>query len=305
MQAKNNLDSKQEQLDQELADVVKAIAVNTKMQKSLLTVKKAVQEEDYDAKEEEEEEEEDNVKEEEEETEMCNGVCTVWTRTKRGELQFCYQKCNLGPSHDPDLHCNCCVEHVRDPKTGDLKLKVEEYKREWRDSESKRRRRKIPAPPPFPKWRRRLEPTQPPFPPPTQADEESAEEESAVPVPTQPPYPPPTQADEESAEQESAVSDKKSSEEMCGREERDEEDKQDADERFAWIWFEQNGVDSNIPKEYSPCVYFSKAKNSCTINKCQFSHNKIFRDEPFAALLKDLTWESVRPPPRQTSRKRR
>ncbi len=46
MQAKNNLDSNQEQLDQEMADVVKAIAVNTNMlvKKSLLTVKKEGQE---------------------------------------------------------------------------------------------------------------------------------------------------------------------------------------------------------------------------------------------------------------------
>ena len=236
MQAKNNLDekkmwlvgtidSKQEQLDWEMADVVEAIAVKTKwfVEKGLLTVKEEGEEEvdnveeeaDYDA--EEEEEEEDNVKEEEEDKES------------------------------------------------------------W-DSKSKKRHH--------------LVPTQPPFPPPTQADEESAEEESAVPGLK------PTQADEEFAEE-------KSSEEMCGREERDEENKQDADERFAWIWFEQNGVDSGIPKEYTPCVYFFKAKNSCTINKCQFSHNKIFRDEPFAAMLKDITWESVRPPPRQTRKKHR
>ena len=157
-------------------------------------------------------------------------------------------------------------------------VKEEEEDKESWDSKSKKRHH--------------LVPTQPPFPPPTQADEESAEEESAVPGLK------PTQADEEFAEE-------KSSEEMCGREERDEENKQDAAERYARIWLEQGGDDSEIPKKYSPCVYFFKAEYSCQNEECQFSHNKIFEDEPFAALWKTLSWKMkvrntfARPPPCQ------
>jgi hypothetical protein len=299
MQAKNNLDSKQELLDQEMADVVKAIAVNTKMlvKKSLLTVKKEgeeseeVEEEDYDAKEEEEEE--DNVKEEEEETEMrivkeeeeetemCNGFCTVWSRKWNKEVQICDRPCNLGPCHPPDHHCHCRGEHFKDPDTGDLKVK--EYEREWRDSESKRRHRKIPAPPPFPKWRcqRHLGPVPPPFPPPGKAYQESAEGESAVPGLG------PAQAGEEFAGE-------KSSEVVCGREEQDEENKhwQDADASYAMMWFEQNGDDSGIPKEYTPCKFHFKAQYGCRTKKCQFSHKGIFHEEPFTALLKNITWQT-------------
>ena len=281
MRAKNNLDYEQEQLDRDMVDVEKAIAVKERCssKKGLLTVKEEeVDEEDYDA--EEEEEEEDNVKEEEEETQMCNGVCSAWTRKKNAEVQFCDRPCNLEPSHDPDRHCHCCGEHFKDPVTGDLKVK--EYEREWRGSESKRRRRKMPPPPPFPEWRRTMVPRQPPFPPPARAGEESAV-----------PGLGPAQAGEEFAGEKSSAG-------VCGREEQDEENKQDADKAYARMWFKQKGLDKGIPKEYTPCLYFFKAGHGCTINACQFSHNPIFREEPFAAMLKTFTWRT-----RQSRKKRR
>ena len=288
MQAKNNLYSKHEQLDQEMADVEKAIAVAMKMRgkESLLTVKKEenesseVEEEDYHY---DPEEEEDNVKEEEEETEMCDGVCSCWHRKKHGELQFCNRRCNLAPSHDrddPDSHCECGDVHFIDENSKDLA--VEERDGEWRGSESKRRRRKMPPPPPFPEWRRTMVPRQPPFPPPVRAGEESAV-----------PGLGPAQAGEEFAGEKSSAG-------VCGREEQDEENKQDADKAYARMWFKQKGLDKGIPKEYTPCLYFFKAGHGCTIKSCQFSHNAIFHEEPFAAMLKTFTWRT-----RQSRKKRR
>ena len=294
MRAKNNLDYEQEQLDRDMVDVEKAIAVKERCssKKGLLTVKEEeeeVDEEDYDA--EEEEEEEDNVKEEEEETEMrmkeeeeetemCNGFCTIWVRKWNRECIICDRPCNLGPGHDPERDCHCCGEHFKDPVTGDLKVK--EYEREWRGSESKRRRRKMPPPPPFPQWRRTMVPRQPPFAPPARAGEESAV-----------PGLGPAQAGEEFAGEKSSAG-------VCGREEQDEENKQDADKAYARLWFKQKGLDKGIPKEYTPCLYFFKAGHGCTINACQFSHNPIFREEPFAAMLKTFTWQT-----RQSRKKRR
>jgi hypothetical protein len=60
---------------------------------------------------------------------------------------------------------------------------------------------------------------------------------------------------------------------------------------YASKWLEQDGHNAGIPKKYSPCVYFFKARDGCQKNECEFSHNEMFRQEPFAALLKNLSWE--------------
>ena len=103
-------------------------------------------------------------------------------------------------------------------------------------------------------------------------------------------------ADEESAEEESAVP---------GMNQAEEESEGNA-EQYARTWLEQNGDDSGIPKEYSPCVYFFKTKRGCQINTCQFSHNEeIFREEPFAALLQKLSWmKKTFAPPRRKKHRR-
>ena len=96
-------------------------------------------------------------------------------------------------------------------------------------------------------------------------------------------------ADEESAEEESAVPGLN----------------QDEEEYYARKWLEKNGDDSEIPKKYSPCVYFFKKKHGCQINTCQFSHNEeIFLEEPFAALLQKLSWrkKTFAPPWRKKHR---
>ena len=84
-----------------------------------------------------------------------------------------------------------------------------------------------------------------------------------------------------------------------------EEESEEAAEWYASKWWEQDGDDSGIPKKYTPCVYFFKARHGCQKNEtCQFSHNEeIFREEPCAAFLKNLSWGRkerktfARPPP--------
>jgi hypothetical protein len=96
-------------------------------------------------------------------------------------------------------------------------------------------------------------------------------------------------------------------------EEEEEEEVKDVEEEefvpngfdYAWLWYDQDGDDSGIPREYTPCKYFFKSKHGCQKNKtCQFSHDKeIFGIEPFAAFLKNLAWDRKerktfpRPPP--------
>ena len=85
-----------------------------------------------------------------------------------------------------------------------------------------------------------------------------------------------------------------------------EEESEEAAEWYASNWWEQDGDDSGIPKKYTPCVSFFKARHSCQNETCQFSHNEeIFREEPFAAFLKNLSWGSTRPPPWNERKKHR
>ena len=65
------------------------------------------------------------------------------------------------------------------------------------------------------------------------------------------------------------------------------------EEDYASKWFAQDGDASGIPKKYTPCVYFFKASaGGCQNTTCQWSHNEeIFGEEPYASLLKNLSWE--------------
>ena len=101
-------------------------------------------------------------------------------------------------------------------------------------------------------------------------------------------------------------------EEVNENKEQAEEESEEAAERYATKWWEQDGDDSGIPKKYTPCVYFFKARHGCQNKTCQFSHNEeIFREEPFAAFLKNLSWGRkerktfARPPPRKERKKHR
>ena len=83
------------------------------------------------------------------------------------------------------------------------------------------------------------------------------------------------------------------------------EEVKDVEFDYARRWQAQGGDDSGIPKEYTPCKFFFKARDSCQMSKCLFSHNTdIFCQEPFASILQNLSWERKaktktfpRPPP--------
>ncbi len=72
-----------------------------------------------------------------------------------------------------------------------------------------------------------------------------------------------------------------------------EEESEETAEGYARKWWEQNGDDSGIPKKYTPCLYFFKARHGCQKDEaCQFSHNgKIFDVEPFHAMVQDRSRE--------------
>jgi len=69
--------------------------------------------------------------------------------------------------------------------------------------------------------------------------------------------------------------------------------KKSEEEWYARKWLEQNGDARGIPKKYTPCSYFFKARHGCQKKEtCDFSHDEeIFCREPFAALLTSLSWE--------------
>ena len=75
------------------------------------------------------------------------------------------------------------------------------------------------------------------------------------------------------------------------------------EEHYAKKWLEQNGDDVGIPKKYTPCKYFFKT--TCRNNKaCEFSHNEeIFREEPFADILKNFCWGRKQTVSQRTRRK--
>ena len=83
--------------------------------------------------------------------------------------------------------------------------------------------------------------------------------------------------------------------------------------QYARKWHEQGGDAVGIPKQYTPCLYFFKAKHGCQRKEaCQFSHNgKIFRKEPFHAMVQSFSWETkerksfTQPRPCQERKKRR
>ena len=68
---------------------------------------------------------------------------------------------------------------------------------------------------------------------------------------------------------------------------------------YAHKWMEQVDIEqsgiwnvSGIQEKYTPCKFFFKARHGCQQNTCDFSHNKeIFRKEPFADFLKNISWE--------------
>ena len=92
---------------------------------------------------------------------------------------------------------------------------------------------------------------------------------------------------------------------LAAKEEEEEEEEEEEGFDYAWLWYDQDGDDSGILREYAPCKYFFKSKHGCQKNKtCQFSHDKeIFGIEPFTAFLKNLAWDRKerktfpRPPP--------
>ena len=115
-------------------------------------------------------------------------------------------------------------------------------------------------------------------------------------------------------EEEEHVAVKKEEEDVEGEEEEEEEKEdvavkkeevKDVEFDYARRWQAQGGDDSGIPKEYTPCKFFFKARDSCQMSKCLFSHNTdIFCQEPFASILQNLSWERKaktktfpRPPP--------
>ena len=85
--------------------------------------------------------------------------------------------------------------------------------------------------------------------------------------------------------------------------------------QYAWKWQEQGGADFGIPKKYTPCLYFFKAKHGCQRDAaCQFSHNgEIFEKEPFTSMVQKRSWTGkmkerktfARPHPCQERKKHR
>ena len=83
--------------------------------------------------------------------------------------------------------------------------------------------------------------------------------------------------------------------------------------QYARKWHEQGGDAVGIPKQYTPCLYFFKAKHGCQRKEaCQFSHNgKIFRKEPFSTMVQLCSWKTkerksfTQPRPCQEKKKRR
>ena len=122
-------------------------------------------------------------------------------------------------------------------------------------------------------------------------------------------------ADEEEEEEDVAVKEEEEDvegeegEEVKDVEEEEEENTVWTDLEYAWMWHAQGGNDSTIPKipkQYTPCKYFFKTRDGCQVINCQFSHNRhIFDSEPFATVLKNLSWHKrakkktllPRPPP--------
>jgi hypothetical protein len=91
------------------------------------------------------------------------------------------------------------------------------------------------------------------------------------------------------------------------------EESQETAWRYARKWQEQGGDAVGIPKKYTPCLYFFKARHGCQKDEaCQFSHNgKIFDVEPFHAMVQDRSREKkerktfARPRPCQERKKHR
>ena len=83
--------------------------------------------------------------------------------------------------------------------------------------------------------------------------------------------------------------------------------------QYARKWHKQGGDTVGIPKQYTPCLYFFKAKHGCQRKEaCQFSHNgKIFHKEPFHAMVQYFSWGTkgrkmfAQPRPCQERKKRR
>ena len=73
--------------------------------------------------------------------------------------------------------------------------------------------------------------------------------------------------------------------------------------RFVWQGFDQGGDDCGIPKRYTPCRYFFKSAGGtgvalgCNRPECEFSHDPIFKEEPFYSCLQKIHW--ARPKPRE------
>ena len=83
--------------------------------------------------------------------------------------------------------------------------------------------------------------------------------------------------------------------------------------QYARKWHEQGGDAVGIPKQYTPCLYFFKAKHGCQRKEaCQFSHNgQIFCKEPFSTMVQLCSWKTkerksfTQPRPCQEKKKRR
>jgi hypothetical protein len=128
---------------------------------------------------------------------------------------------------------------------------------------------------------------------------------------------------EEDVEEEEDVADEEEEEDVAVKEEEEDVEGEEGEEvkdveeeeeentvwnelEYAWMWHDQGGNDSTIPKGYTPCKYFFKTRDGCQVSNCQFSHNRhIFDSEPFATVLKNLSWHKrakkktllPRPPP--------
>ena len=61
-------------------------------------------------------------------------------------------------------------------------------------------------------------------------------------------------------------------------------------EWYANLWLQNDGDVAGIPKPYTPCLYFWKAKGGCKDYRCAFSHSRIFAEEKYADLMRNLSW---------------
>jgi len=74
------------------------------------------------------------------------------------------------------------------------------------------------------------------------------------------------------------------------------EEEEDVARMFAQQWMQLDGDADDgfvrIPKHFTPCKYFFKAKHGCKNKMCQFSHDaEIFCEEPYASFLQNFGWE--------------